>query len=51
MRERAQWLDQPRRYTGQLRLYDEAITASMETPKRVLLALHLPISGEVLVVE
>jgi hypothetical protein len=28
-----------------------AITASLPTPKRVLLALHLPISGEVLVVE
>jgi ATP-dependent exoDNAse (exonuclease V) beta subunit len=48
---RTQWLDQARRYIGQLRLYGEAITASMETPKRVLLALHLPISGEVLVVE
>jgi ATP-dependent exoDNAse (exonuclease V) beta subunit len=48
---RSQWLDQARRYTGQLRFYGEAITASMPAPKRVQLALHLPISGEVLVVE
>ena len=48
---RTQWLDQARRYTGQLRLYGNAITASLPASKRVLLALHLPISGEVLVVE
>jgi ATP-dependent exoDNAse (exonuclease V) beta subunit len=48
---RSQWLDQARRYTGQLRLYGDAITASMPAPKRVQLALHLPISGEVLLVE
>ena len=48
---RTQWLEQAKRYTGQLRLYGEAITASIPTPKQIQLALHLPISGEMLMVE
>ena len=48
---RAQWLDQARKYAGQLRIYGEAILASLPGPKPVQLALHLPIAGEVLMVE
>ncbi len=44
------WPDQVRKHAGQSHLHGEAITAS-PPPKRVLLALHLPISGGVLVVE
>ena len=50
-RARPQWLEQARKHGGQLRLYREAITASMSAPKPVQLALHLPIAGEVLMVE
>jgi ATP-dependent exoDNAse (exonuclease V) beta subunit len=48
---RTQWINQARKHAGQLRLYGDAIVAALQVPKRVLLALHLPISGEVLVVE
>ena len=48
---RIQWLDQAKKHAGQLHLYGEAVAAFMPTTKQVLLALHLPISGEVLVVE
>ncbi|WBK02213.1 UvrD-helicase domain-containing protein [Methylocystis parvus] len=44
------WLDQAKKHAGQLQLYREAIAASLSTPKQVILALHLPISGEVLMV-
>lgn len=48
---RTAWLDQARKYAGQLRFYGEALTASMVLPKAVQLAIHLPIAGEVLIVE
>ncbi len=48
---RTQWLEQARKHGGQLRLYRKAITASMPGSKPVQLALHLPITGEVLMVE
>ncbi|WP_442754258.1 UvrD-helicase domain-containing protein [Methylocystis sp. JAN1] len=42
--------DQARKHAGQLRLYRNAIAAALPVPKPIVLALHLPISGEVLVV-
>lgn len=48
---RTQWLNQARKHTGQLRLYGDAIRAAMPAPKQIQLALYLPISGEVLIVE
>jgi hypothetical protein len=48
---RSKWVDQARNHAGQLRLYRDAITATLPAPKPIMLALHLPISGEVLVVE
>lgn len=45
------WEQQVRKHAGQLRLYRDAITATLPAPKPIVLALHLPISGEVLVVE
>ena len=48
---RTDWLDQARKYAGQLRVYGEAIRASLPVRKPVLLALHLPIGGEVLFIE
>jgi hypothetical protein len=48
---RTQWLEQARKHAGQLRLYGEAVAASLPMPKTVKLALHLPIAGEVLMVE
>jgi len=47
---RSKWLDQARRHAGQLRLYGEAVAAALTTKKQIMLALHLPISGEVLVI-
>jgi ATP-dependent helicase/nuclease subunit A len=40
--------DQVRKHAGQLRLYRDAIAAALPAPKPILLALHLPITGEVL---
>lgn len=48
---RSQLLYQARRHAGQLRVYGEAIAAAIETPKAVITALHLPISGQVLIVQ
>jgi ATP-dependent exoDNAse (exonuclease V) beta subunit len=48
---RAQWLDQARRYAGQLKTYSEAVRAANGSPKAVRVALHLPIGGEVLFIE
>ena len=48
---RAQWLDQARKYAGQLRSYGDAVRAATSQPKPVQVALHLPIGGEVLFVE
>jgi ATP-dependent helicase/nuclease subunit A len=47
----AQWLEQAKRYAAQLRLYSGALKAATSMPKPIHLALHLPISGEVLMVE
>jgi ATP-dependent exoDNAse (exonuclease V) beta subunit len=47
----SEWPEQAKKHAGQLRLYREAITAALPAPKPILLALHLPISGEVLMVE
>jgi ATP-dependent exoDNAse (exonuclease V) beta subunit len=43
--------EQAVKHAGQLRLYRDAIAAALPAPKPIVLALHLPISGEVLVVE
>ena len=48
---RSQWLNQARKHAGQLRVYRDAISASLATPKPIRLALHLPISGEVLMID
>lgn len=45
---RSQWLDQVQKYAGQLNVYADAINASLPDKKLVELALHLPISGELL---
>ncbi len=45
------WADQVQKHARQLRLYREAIAASLPSPKPIMLALHLPISGEVLIVD
>ncbi len=46
---RAQWQAQAEKYSGQMRLYGEALQAASDMPKQARLALHLPISGHVLV--
>ena len=46
----SEFADQVRKHAGQLRLYREAIVATLPAPKPILLALHLPISGEILMV-
>ncbi len=48
---RTQWLEQARKHAGQLRLYREAIAAALPAPKTVHIGLHLPVVGEVLMVE
>lgn len=45
------WADQVKKHAGQLRIYRDAIVAALPAPRPVMLALHLPMSGEVLVVE
>lgn len=47
---RAQWQAQAEKYVGQLQLYGQALQAASDRPKRLRMALHLPISGEVLMV-
>jgi ATP-dependent exoDNAse (exonuclease V) beta subunit len=47
----SEWPEQTKKHAGQLRLYGEAITAALPAPKLVVLALHLPISSEVLMIE
>ena len=47
---RNQWLDQARKHAGQLRLYRDAVEASLPAPKPIHIALHLPIGGEVLMI-
>lgn len=44
------WPDQAKKHARQLRLYREAVAAALPAPKPILLALHLPISGEVLMI-
>lgn len=43
-----QWQALAEKHFGQLRLYGEALRAASDRPKHVRVALHLPISGEVL---
>lgn len=43
--------NQVRKHAGQLRLYRDAIKESLPAPKPILLALHLPVTGEVLMLE
>ena len=47
---RAQWIEQARKYAGQLRNYSDAVV-SVAAPRPVTVALHLPVSGTVLFVE
>lgn len=47
----SQWQAQADKYFGQLQLYGDALQAAADAPKRVRMALHLPISGEMLMVE
>lgn len=47
----AQWLEQARKYAGQLRLYRDAVRAAVSDAKTVRMALHLPIGGKVFMVE
>jgi len=48
---RAQWQAQAQKHFGQLRLYAEALHAASPKQRPVRVALHLPISGEVLFLE
>lgn len=48
---KTQWLNHARKHAGQLRQYRDAIAAALPAPKPVHIALHLPIAGEVLMVE
>jgi ATP-dependent helicase/nuclease subunit A len=48
---RTQWLEQAKRYAAQMRLYSGTLKAATSMPKPIHLALHLPIAGEVLMVE
>ena len=47
---RSQWQAQAEKYVGQLRLYGQALQAAADTSKRVQMTLHLPISGEMLII-
>jgi len=47
---RAQWIEQARKYAGQLRTYRDAV-AAVAGSRPVQVALHLPVSGTVLFVE
>jgi ATP-dependent exoDNAse (exonuclease V) beta subunit len=48
---RSQWQAQAEKYVGQLQLYGNALRAASDRPKEMRMALHLPISGELLIVE
>ncbi len=48
---RPQWLEQAKKHAGQMRTYREAVRAATSFAKPVRMALHLPISGEVLFIE
>jgi ATP-dependent exoDNAse (exonuclease V) beta subunit len=45
---RSQWQAQAEKYVGQLKLYGDALGAAADRPKELRMALHLPISGEIL---
>lgn len=45
---RNDWLNQAKKYGGQLHLYAEALAAAKGIKKPIRLALHLPIAGQVL---
>ena len=46
--DRSKWLDQARKYAGQLRLYSQAVSAAGNQDKKIEIFLHLPISGQLL---
>lgn len=48
---RSQWLDQVKKYAGQLKLYADAINATFNEQKTTELVLHLPVSGEILILD
>ena len=48
---RAQWQAQAEKHVGQLNLYAGALREAYVPPRPVRMALHLPISGEVLMLE
>lgn len=48
---KAQWHAQAEKYAGQLAVYAEALRAHVDGRKTVRTALHLPISGTVLMIE
>lgn len=48
---RAQWQARAERHAGQLALYAEALRVHVEGGKRVRTALHLPVSGTILMIE
>jgi ATP-dependent exoDNAse (exonuclease V) beta subunit len=47
----ALWLDQAKKHAGQLRVYGDAVAAASSIQKPVLLALHLPVSGQMLMIQ
>lgn len=49
--DRSQWLDQAKKYAAQLKLYADAINASLPEKKIIELALHLPVSGQMLIID
>ena len=48
---RTQWIEQARKHGRQLHLYAGALKAATSEDKRISLALHLPIGGEILMIE
>jgi ATP-dependent exoDNAse (exonuclease V) beta subunit len=46
--DRSKWLDQAKKYAGQLRLYSQAVSAAGNNDKKIEIFLHLPISGQLL---
>ena len=46
--DRSKWLDQAKKYAGQLHLYAEAVSVARSHTKKIEIFLHLPISGVLL---
>lgn len=49
--DRSKWLDQAKKYAGQLRLYARAVSAAGNNHKKIEIFLHLPISGKMLAIK